>query len=71
MSRAVNDATLKKAGDVFQYYIALRNCFNMKNGDKIQIEINGDVSLISEKPEDSFQIEVSITLVSILFQIGI
>ncbi|WP_283702053.1 hypothetical protein [Clostridium perfringens] len=58
MSRAVNDATLKKAGDVFQYYIALRNCFNMKNGDKIQIEINGDVSLISEKPEDSFQIEV-------------
>lgn len=58
MCIAVNDATLKKAGDIFQYYIALRNCFNMKSGDKIQIEVNGDVSLISSTSRDSFQIEV-------------
>lgn len=58
MSKAVNDATLKKAGDLFQYYIALRNCFNMKSGDKLQIEVNGDVSLISSISGSSFQIEV-------------
>ncbi|MFQ8923666.1 MAG: hypothetical protein ACLR60_17395 [Clostridium paraputrificum] len=58
MSKAVNDATLKKAGDLFQYYIALRNCFNMKSGDKLQIEVNGDVSLISNISGSSFQIEV-------------
>ncbi|EQK42657.1 hypothetical protein C672_1601 [[Clostridium] bifermentans ATCC 638] len=58
MSKAVNDATLKKAGDLFQYYIALRNCFNMKSGDKLQIEVNGDVSLISSISGFSFQIEV-------------
>lgn len=58
MSTAVNDATLKKAGDIFQYYIALRNCFNMKSGDKVQIEVNGDVSLISSESDSSFQIEV-------------
>ncbi|GAA0115061.1 hypothetical protein [Clostridium senegalense] len=58
MSTAVNDATLKKAGDIFQYYIALRNCFNMKSGDKVQIEVNGDVSLISSESYSSFQIEV-------------
>ena len=58
MSKAVNDATLTKAGDLFQYYIALRNCFNMKSGDKLQIEVNGDVSLISSIVESSFQIEV-------------
>lgn len=27
MSRAVNDATLQKAGDIYQYLIALRDCF--------------------------------------------
>ncbi|MGE7908434.1 ABC-three component system protein [Lysinibacillus xylanilyticus] len=58
MDRAVNDATLVKAGDIFQYYIALRDCFKMKKGDKIQIEINGDVSLISDKSNVSFQREV-------------
>ncbi|MCR1874499.1 hypothetical protein NSA45_01390 [Paraclostridium bifermentans] len=58
MSKAVYDATLKKAGDLFQYYIALRNCFNMKSGDKLQIEVNGDVSLISSISGASFQIEV-------------
>lgn len=58
MDRAINDATLVKAGDIFQYYIALRDCFRMKSGDKLQIEINGDVSLLTELSQDSFQKEV-------------
>lgn len=58
MDRAINDATLVKAGDVFQYYIALRDCFKMKTGDKLQIEVNGDVSLIAESSKNSYQKEV-------------
>lgn len=58
MDRAINDATLVKAGDIFQYYIALRDCFKMKNGDKLQIEVNGDVSLIAESSKNSYQKEV-------------
>lgn len=58
MKRAINDATLKKVGDIFQYYIALRDCFMMKSGDKLQIETNGDVSLIKESSKNSFQREV-------------
>lgn len=48
MSRAVNDATLKKAGDIFQYLIALKDCFELNEGDTLQIEINGDVSIIND-----------------------
>lgn len=58
MDRAINDATLVKAGDIFQYYIALRDCFKMKTGDKLQIEVNGDVSLIAESSKNSYQKEV-------------
>lgn len=58
MGRAINDATLVKAGDIFQYYIALRDCFKLKSGDKLQIEVNGDVSLIADLSKDSFQKEV-------------
>lgn len=31
MSRAVNDATLQKAGDIYQYLIALRDCFELED----------------------------------------
>lgn len=58
MDRAINDATLIKAGDIFQYYIALRDCFEMKTGDKLQIEVNGDVSLIEGSFKRSYQKEV-------------
>lgn len=47
MSRAVNDATLQKAGDIYQYLIALRDCFELEDGDILQIETNGDVSIIN------------------------
>ena len=33
MTRAVNDATLQKAGDIYQYLIALRDCFELNDGD--------------------------------------
>lgn len=58
MDRAVNDATFNKMGDIFQYYIALLDCFNMGMNDKLQIEVNGDVSVIAELSKNSFQKEV-------------
>lgn len=58
MSRANNDATLTKLGDIFQYYIALLDCFKMEKGDKLQIEVSGDVSIISGNYGKSFQREV-------------
>ena len=57
MERANNDATLSKLGDIYQYYIALLECFNMGENEKIQIEVSGDVSKISEDTT-SFQMEV-------------
>lgn len=57
MSRKRNDATLPKLGDIYQYFIALLDCFKMKAGGKIQIELQGDVTLISSDKE-SFQKEV-------------
>ncbi len=48
MSRAVNDATLQKSGDIYQYLIALRDCFELNDGDILQIETNGDVSIIND-----------------------
>lgn len=47
MTRAVNDATLTKAGDIYQYLNALRDCFELNDGETLQIEINGDVSIIN------------------------
>lgn len=48
VTRAVNDATLQKAGDIYQYLIALRDCFELNDGDTLQIETNGDVSIIND-----------------------
>ena len=47
MAKAVNDATEQKAGDMFQYLVALRDCFELEESDKLQIETNGDVSIIT------------------------
>jgi len=57
MSRKRNDATLSKLGDIYQYFVALLDCFKMKSGEKIQIELRGDVTLISGD-NNSFQKEV-------------
>ncbi|WP_297430414.1 hypothetical protein [Clostridium sp.] len=58
MNKAINDASLVKAGDIYQYYIALRDCFSMEVDEKLQIERNGDVSVISGVAANSFQKEV-------------
>ncbi len=47
MTKAVNDATLNKAGDIYQYLIALKDCFELNDDDTLQIETNGDVSIIN------------------------
>lgn len=47
MTKAVNDATGQKAGDIFQYLVALRDCFELQEGDTLQIEVNGDVSILT------------------------
>ena len=47
VTKAINDATLNKVGDIYQYLIALRDCFELNSGDTLQIEINGDVSIIN------------------------
>lgn len=57
MNKAVNDATLSKAGDIYQYLIALRDCFGLDSDDILQIEVCGDVSVI-KKNGGSFQREV-------------
>ena len=57
MAKAVNDATEQKAGDIYQYLIALRDCFELDGNDTLQIEVNGDVSIISG-PAGKFQKEV-------------
>lgn len=48
MTKAINDATLNKAGDIYQYLIALKDCFELNDGDTLQIETNGDVSIIND-----------------------
>ena len=47
MDKAVNDATLKQAGTIYQYLIALKDCFDLNDNDTLQIETNGDVSIIN------------------------
>ena len=48
MTRAVNDATKNKIGDIYQYLVALRDCFDLEEGETLQIETNGDVSIIND-----------------------
>ncbi len=57
MAKAVNDATEQKAGDIYQYLIALRDCFELDGNDTLQIEVNGDISIISGN-SGKFQKEV-------------
>ena len=57
MERAHNDATLQQAGTIYQYLIALQDCFELENDDVLQIEVNGDVSIINHSG-GKFQKEV-------------
>lgn len=57
VDRAVNDATLNQAGNVYQYLVALKDCYELMEGDTLQIEVNGDVSVIN-KNQGRYQKEV-------------
>jgi hypothetical protein len=56
MERSINDATLSKLGDIYQYYVALLECYKLKVEETILIEVSGDISKISKT--NSFQMEV-------------
>jgi hypothetical protein len=43
---------------ISQFYIALQKCFEMKNGECVFIEIDGDVSLLASNPKESLQAEM-------------
>lgn len=47
MAKAINDATENQMGTMYQYLIALRDCFDLEKGEVLQIETNGDISTIN------------------------
>ena len=49
LEKSINDATLQKSGDIYQYLIALKDCFELKAGETLFIEAYGDVSVVDEK----------------------
>jgi len=55
---AVNDSTKQKIGDLYQYFMALLDCFSMKTGESMLIETKGDVSIISSVGQNPFQKEI-------------
>ena len=58
-SRAINDSTLKQVGFTYQNIVALRECFDLQEGECLQIEVNGDISVTSaEKHTGRVQKEV-------------
>lgn len=56
ISRQSNDATLTELGTNYQYILSLEECVNLNKGEKILIEVFGDIS--KESSEDSKQMEV-------------
>ena len=61
---AVNDATKQKIGDIYQYFIALFDCFSLKKGESMLIETEGDVSIVSHSGQNRIQRKSNITLES-------
>lgn len=55
---AVNDATKQKIGDIYQYFIALFDCFSLKKGESMLIETEGDVSIVSHSGQNRVQKEI-------------
>lgn len=55
---AINDATKQKMGDIYQYFIALFDCFSLKQGESMLIETEGDVSIVSHSGQNRVQKEV-------------
>lgn len=55
---AINDATMQKAGDIYQYFVALLDCFSLSKGETMLIETKGDVSIVSSDGKNRFQKEI-------------
>lgn len=49
LDNALNDATLQQMGDIYQYLIALKDCFQLRPGETLQIELSGDVSIVNQE----------------------
>lgn len=49
MKGAINDSTKQKIGDYYQFLIALKDCFEMEDGEELQIETNGDVTVLNSE----------------------
>ncbi len=47
MSGVINDATKSLMGNVYQFIIALNDCFELNEGEQLSIEVHGDVSIIN------------------------
>ncbi len=58
MKTAINDATLQKIGDIYQYFLALLECFSLKPNETMTIETYGDISRISPNNQRNLQKEI-------------
>lgn len=45
MDKNLNDATSSIKGDIYQFIVALNDCFELNEGDNLLIEVHGDVSI--------------------------
>lgn len=45
MCKIINDATSSLKGDIYQFIIALNDCFELNEADNLLIEVHGDVSI--------------------------
>lgn len=45
MDKNVNDATSSLKGNIYQFIVALNDCFELNEGDNLLIEVHGDVSI--------------------------
>ncbi len=45
MDKNVNDATSSIKGNIYQFIVALNDCFELNEGDNLLIEVHGDVSI--------------------------
>lgn len=57
VTKLINDSSLKQAGLIYQFLIALKDCFELNQDDILQIETNGDISIINSD-KGRFQKEV-------------
>ena len=45
MDKNVNDATSSIKGNIYQFIVALNDCFELNEGDNLLIEVHVDLSI--------------------------